>query len=208
MIKNKLNLSGIKVSCTLNIPPNHPTSKNDHLKFEYLMKRILFFLLLMACLVARCQDLPTLPASGYAFPIGSKFTIKLVPSDSVNFFYSVTHFEEYTDVVDIMRFFTMFEPEGPDSTISFYFCLGTLGKDEQERKENMKVLLLMKNYSKYPLKYTSDIQRVKNGEFENTSNIGMLPNVPGNEMWPYMIYSIRLTDIQIDTTQNEHQNHE
>lgn len=172
------------------------------------MKRILFFLLLMACLGARSQDLPTLPASGYAFPIGSKFTIKLVPADSVNFFYSIIQFEEFTEVVDILENHTLFEPEGPDSTISFYFCLGTLGKDEQERKENMKVLLLMKNYTRYALKYTSEIQRVENGDFVNTSNIGMLPGVIGNEMWPYMIFAIGLSDIQIDTTKYEHQNHE
>ncbi len=91
---------------------------------------------------------------------------------------------------------TLFNKTGNDSTITFYFCLGTHGDNEAEKKENMKVLLLMKNYTKYMLKYTSEIQRKVDGEYESTSNVGTFPGSMGNEMWPYMIYSIGLREFK------------
>ena len=60
----------------------------------------------------------------------------------------------------------------------------------------MQVLLIMKNYSKMALKYSSDIQRKENGEFESTSNVGTFPNAKGMEMWPYMIYMIGIRGFQ------------
>ena len=58
----------------------------------------------------------------------------------------------------------------------------------------MKVLLIMKNYTTMALQYSCDIQRSENGEFENTSNVGIFPGAKGMEMWPYMIYMIELKD--------------
>lgn len=60
----------------------------------------------------------------------------------------------------------------------------------------MKIYLLFKNYSKESLQYISDIQRVEDGEFESTSNVGMFSGVKGSEIWPYMIYAIGLHDFQ------------
>ena len=54
----------------------------------------------------------------------------------------------------------------------------------------------MKNYSQYALKYSSDILRTEDGEFESTSNIGCFPGAIGTERWPYMIYAIGLSDFQ------------
>jgi len=46
------------------------------------------------------------------------------------------------------------------------------------------------------LNYTSEIQRKENGEYESTSNVGTFPGAMGNEMWPYMIYSIGLREFK------------
>ncbi len=64
------------------------------------MKKIttLFFLLLSVGAFA--QQLPTEPAPGFAFPIGTRFTIKMVQVDSVNFDFSIIEFEEFRQTVD------------------------------------------------------------------------------------------------------------
>lgn len=78
----------------------------------------------------------------------------------------------------------------------FTFALELTEILKQEKEKNMKILLLLKNYSKIPLDYTSEIQQEENGEFQNTSNVGAYPNVKTMEMWPYMIYSIGLREFR------------
>jgi len=164
------------------------------------MKKIIFCLLFLPILVFS-QDLPTPPSPGAAFPIGSKFSIKLYPVDSVSFHYSIIEFEPFDSVVDTWENDSLFDSKGQDSTITFYFCLGTHGDTKAERDGNMKVLLLMKNYTKFSLSYTSEIQRKeqkknRKPKFEPTSNVGTFSGAIGTEMWPYMIYNIGLLDFK------------
>ena len=160
------------------------------------MKKILLIASLIISCLAQAQDLPTIPASGFAFPIGTKFTIKLIAVDSVNYNYSIIAFEKFDKMVDTYNHDDLFEKEGNDSTITFYFCLGTNGKSKSEKQKNTQVLLLMKNYTKMAFEYSSDIQRIQHGEFEATSNIGMFPGAMGMEMWPYVIYTIGLKEFK------------
>jgi hypothetical protein len=160
------------------------------------MKKLFLIAFLVISYIAQTQELPSEPANGFAFPIGSKFTIKLIPVDSVNYDYSVLSFEPFEEIVDTWKNDDLFEKEGEENTIVFYFCFGTRGETEEEKEKNMKVLLLMKNYSKMALKYTSDIQREEDGEYEETSNVGTFPGARGTEMWPYMIYSIGLREFR------------
>ena len=146
--------------------------------------------------MAYAQNLPTGPENSFIFPIGSKFTIRLFPKDSTHFDYAVIRFEPYRQIVDTWENDTLFEEEGEDGTIDFYFCLATSGKTEEERKEKMQIVLLMKNRTEYALSYDSDIQIKKDGEFETTSNVGVFPKAKGMEMWPYMIYQIKLSNIR------------
>lgn len=162
-----------------------------------MKKTFLIILLTTINFLVNAQELPTIPANGFSFPIGSKFTIKLIPIDSTNFDYSIIEFERFDKTVDSYEHDDLFNKTGNDSTITFYFCLGTYGDNKAEKEKNMRVHLLMKNYTKYVLKYTSEIQRTENGEYESTSNVGTFPGAMGNEMWPYMIYSIGLREFKI-----------
>ncbi|MDO3696049.1 hypothetical protein QVZ41_14445 [Wenyingzhuangia sp. chi5] len=161
------------------------------------MRKIILILILTITYNLHSQDLPTEPVNGYAFPIGSKFTIKLYPKDSISFNYSIIKFEPFENIVNTWENNYLFEKEGENETIEFYFCLGTSGETEEEKDKNMKVLLLMKNRTKYSLNYNSDIQIKEEGKFEKTSNVGTHPNAKGMEMWPYMIYQIGLNDFKI-----------
>lgn len=141
--------------------------------------------------------MPTEPANGFAFPIGTKFTIKLHPTDSSHFDYSIIEFAPFQETIDTWDNEKLFKKNGQEGTIEFYFCLGTSGKTEKEKEKNMKVLLLMKNRTKYSLSYISDIQTTEDGEFKETSNARTFSGAKGTEMWPYMIYEIGLHDFKI-----------
>jgi len=161
------------------------------------MKNIIFILLLINSFVVVSQELPTPPANGYAFPIGTKFTIKLFPIDSVNFEISIIEFEAFQEIIDTWENSNLFKEDSKNGTIEFYFCLSTRGSTDEERKENMQVVLLMKNLTDFSLLYKSDIQIKEGGEFSETSNIGTISGLKGTEMWPYMIYQIGLHDFKI-----------
>lgn len=161
------------------------------------MKKLALFLFLATNITAYSQDLPTEPANGFAFPLGTKFTIKLHPTDSTHFDYSIIEFEPFKETIDTWENDIFFKENGQDGTIEFFFCIGTSGKTKEEKEKNSKVLLLMKNRTKYSLSYLSDIQKTENGEFKETSNVGTFSGAKGTEMWPYMIYQIGLHDFKI-----------
>jgi len=160
------------------------------------MKKLFFILIMGLSYLVCAQELPTKPANGFSFPLGSKFTIKLTNTDSLDYNYSIIAFEPFQKIVNSREFDTLFTKDGEENTITFYFCLGTYGDTEEEKEKNTKVHLLMKNYSKKAFNYTSEIQIKEDGEYEPTSNIGSYPNAIGNEMWPYMIYFIGLKEFR------------
>ncbi len=129
--------------------------------------------------------------------IGTKFTVKMVQVDSVNFNFSIIEFEEFHQTVDTYEKDTLFKEEGKNGTIEFYFCYGTHGKTKKEREKNMKILLIFKNRTEFSFKYKSDIQTEEEGEFEETSNVGTYSGAITTEMWPYMIYQIGLRDFTL-----------
>lgn len=166
------------------------------IKDQNNMRKVFTLCFLLASIITKAQDLPTLPENAFAFPLGSKFTIKLCPVDSMNFDYSIIDFEQFDKIIDSRGKDSLFAEKGQDSTIAFYFCIGTHGENEKEKEDNMKVLLLLKNYSKIILEYKSEIQVQEDGEFETTSNIGCYPGALGTEIWPYMIYMIALSEFR------------
>ncbi|MBF4491014.1 hypothetical protein IR010_00565 [Flavobacterium sp. MR2016-29] len=161
------------------------------------MKPIIAFLTFFLSLTSFAQELPSPYESGFEFPIGAKFTIKLNTADPENITYSIIKFEQFTEIIDSFDHDDLFEKDGEEGTIDFYFCLGSNGDTEAEKNKNMKVLLLFKNRTKLSLKYFSEIQLNEEEEFKETSNVGAHPGAIGNEMWPYMINMIRIRDFKI-----------
>ena len=137
------------------------------------MRKIIIIVFIAITYFAQAQELPSMPENSFIFPIGSKFTIKLIPTDLFNFDYSVIVFEPFKKIIDTEKKEELFEEEGEDSTIAFYFCMGTKGETEKERDENKRILLIMKSYSKFAIEYTSKIQQKEGGEYEKTQNSGI-----------------------------------
>jgi len=161
------------------------------------MKQIFTFLFILFSLNLFSQELPSQPENGFIFPIGSKFTIKMHPIDSVNYNYSILKFEPFNDFVDTWENDNLFAENGIDETIEFYFCIGTTGETDEEKEKNMQILLIMKNRTKHSFSYHSEIITEEDGELKETSNIGTYSGAKGTEMWPYMIYAIGLSDFKL-----------
>ena len=161
------------------------------------MKRIVTLLFIFLSLHSYSQDLPSTYETGFAFPIGTKFTIKIDSSNPESIKYSILKFEAFSDIIDYDKTDDLFAKDGEEGTIDFYFCVGTYGKDEKEKDKNMKVLLLMRNRTTLALNYFSEIQMKEEEEFKETSNVGTFPGARGTEMWPYMINAIGIRDFKI-----------
>ncbi|MCH2214568.1 MAG: hypothetical protein MK086_05305 [Flavobacteriales bacterium] len=156
------------------------------------MNRFLFLLFFSICFRTIAQDLPTEPKNGFAFPIGSKFTIRMHPIDSINFDYSIIKFEAFNRVVNLWNHDSLFQTNGENGTIEFYFCYGSDFNSESEPAETT-VLLIMKNWTPYELSYESGMQLEPNGAFVYTSNFGSHPGAKGTEVWRHMVHHIGLS---------------
>jgi len=164
---------------------------------EKPMRKVYIVLIILFSLKSLSQNLPTEFAEGFSFPIGSKFTIKLDTTNPDSIKYSIIKFEAFTTEIDSWDNDKLFNKEGEEGTIDFYFCIGSSGETEAEKEKNKKVHLLFKNRTKFALSYSSEIQITENGKYEKTSNVGSYPGAKGNEMWPYMIYSIGLKEFKV-----------
>lgn len=158
--------------------------------------KTIFLFLITLCSIGKSQDFPTIPAEGFSFPLGSKFTIQLFAIDSMNFNYSILEFEPFHEYLDSWNTDSLFSQEGQDSTLSFYFTYGTHGESEEEKKKNTRIFLIIKNYTDLNLDYTSDIQREEDGDYEITSNVGVYSKAISREFWPYYINFIGLKEFR------------
>lgn len=140
----------------------------------------------------KSQELPSEPQEAFAFPLGCKATIKLIPVDSVNFHYSVLKIEPLTDFINMPNYAHSL----PDSilennTISFVFGVGVSEKEKEENNK-YKTLLILKNTYQHAVTYKADIQVYNQKEFEPTSVVPLYPKVLSTELWPYRIDNIAL----------------
>jgi len=100
------------------------------------MKKTIFIIILSALgtlLCAQPLSEPNEPNNGFAFPIGSEFTIKLHPTAPGKYDFSVINFEPFEGVVALWNNEYLFPKEGEDNTILIYFCYGTLGETQAEK---------------------------------------------------------------------------
>lgn len=155
-------------------------------------KIFITFVIILLGVSAKNQTLDTIPQEGFAFPIKSKITLKLVPADSLKYKYYILKYEPFDEIIDTYENDKYISKNLEENTIELIFCVGTHGDTEKEKKENYQSLLLIKNGTKYPLEYEADMRVYKKEEFEPTSVVPLYPNVKNMEMWPYLIEEIGL----------------
>jgi len=157
------------------------------------MKKTLLLLVFVLSFTAfKAQILDSVPHDAFAFPLGRKVTIKLVPVDSVKFQYYVTDISSFAEVVDTYKDNNLFSKKPEADTIELLFCIGTHGDTQEEREKNYKTLLILRNNLSFPLEYNADMRVYQQEEFEPTSVVTLFPGTLMREMWPYMIEEIAL----------------
>jgi hypothetical protein len=163
-----------------------------------MMKKILLLALTLIFYIGiygqNADSIP--PQAGFVFPLGIKVIIRLEPTDSVNFNYSVVKSENLTDVIDSYDDARYFSEKLDDNCIEFLFCVGTHGDTIEKKKANYQTLLILKNGTKYRLSYKADIQRSQIEKFESTSVVDLFSKVKSKEIWPYKIELIGLHDFK------------
>ena len=82
------------------------------------MKRLIIIAFWVIACFAQAQELPSIPSNGFAFPLGSKFTIKLIPTEPGYYDYSVIAFEPFQEIVDTYERSTCLKKKGK-RTVSF-----------------------------------------------------------------------------------------
>lgn len=155
--------------------------------------KTLYIILSLLCFsfTVKSQSFPTDPNEAFAFPLGCKATIQLVPIDSVSFQYSVLNFEPFTKIIDMSDKTELFPDSIQENTIDLIFGIGFFGTDKGNEKD-YKTLLLIKSAYGHELDYKADMQVYNKTEFEKTSVVNLYPKVLSIEMWPYRINNIAL----------------
>lgn len=161
------------------------------------MKKLILLVLLCLPVTGLYAQIPdTIPQLGFAFPIGSKLTLKMVEIDSGKFLYYILKYEPFDSTINTDEKENIFKNQPALNTIDLIFCVGTHGETQKEKDENLQVLLMMKNGTKYPLEYMADIIRYQQKDFEPTSVVPIFPGALNTEMWPYYIEQIGLHDFK------------
>ena len=125
--------------------------------------------------------------NGIEFTINNKFTIKVAKIDDLNFKYSILKAEPFNKKLEIWNTENLFEKNGENETIEFYFG----------ETENKNVMLVIQSWSKYSIKFKSEIQTEENGEFLEIQNVETHKGSKTTESWATKTYKIRLSKFEL-----------
>ncbi len=143
------------------------------------------------------QNMQPVPGPAFMFPLGARFTIKLYAVDSASFHYVVEDYQDFQEFIDLENTEKYFTAAAKDSTIEVVFCIGTYGNTPQEREQNFRSVILLKNRTNSILTYNVEAQEREKEKYEPTPVLPLLPNKVSVETWPYPIGSIALINFRI-----------
>ena len=146
----------------------------------------IIFLLLVMTLSCRAQ----IDTTTYAFQIGSKFILELIPTDSVNFKYQVLYMEKIDYKLDFMETEQLFSPEPVPGTIECIFGRGT------EPDGPFKSVLAIRNNSEISLNYEALIAEKGKEDFYQTSVQPLHPGVRSTELWNDFLSAVVIHNIK------------
>jgi len=161
------------------------------------MKKLIFtlFIALMTSGLS-AQKFDTIAKSGYAFPVKSKLTLKMVAVDAVNYKFYILHYEPFNKIIDTSDISKYLSKPVADNTIEVIFCVCTHGKSKKEKRANYQTLLLLKNGTSFPLQFRAKMKLPKSETFEATSVVTLYPQNRNMQMWSYLIEKLALLDFK------------
>jgi hypothetical protein len=113
----------------------------------------------------------------YTFPIGTKFTLELVSTDSDDFKYRVLSMEPIDYSIDYSKKENLFNPNPIPGTIECIFAKGV------DQEGPSKSVLILRNNSKVIISYEAEISYDQSGKIYSTSVEPLFPNAKQSELW-------------------------
>ena len=157
---------------------------------KILNRAIVFLIVIKFTLIGISQNTQENLLDAYSFFLGSKFSLELLPKDSINFNYRVINYEPFEEIIELYASDSIFNDTILNRSIEFIFCIGKTGTGEKDT--DYKTVLKIRNNTEYSLKYFADIKIWNTDSFTNTDVVDLLPNVKTTEFWPYKIDVIGL----------------
>lgn len=152
------------------------------------MRTIFLFALLWQATFTSSQNY--LDTATYAFPIGSKFILDLVPVDSINFKYHVLDIQYIDFAIDYAETDSLFSKAPIPGTIECFFAKGA------DQNGPFKAVLILKNNSDIILDYKALIAYDGYEGFYQTSVHSLYPNAKSSELWNDHLTAVLLHKIQ------------
>jgi hypothetical protein len=129
--------------------------------------------------------------STYAFVIGTKFTLKLVQTDSKHYKYTVQNFKEIDYSIDYSETDSLFDKTPVPETIECYFATGT------DQTGPFKSVLILRNNTKKVINYEALISYAGRDGFEKTSTTPLFPGARGSELWNNNLSAIVIKNLSV-----------
>lgn len=148
---------------------------------KYLLN-LLLFLTIVSNVFSQVQK----DTVSYAFPIGSRFTLELIPVDSINYKYHVLNSEKFDLCMRFSNAKNHLSKEPISGTIECIFAKG---------EEADQSILILRNNSKVSIDYKAMISYDYTGRFYETSVYPLLPNVSSIEIWNNKLTNIFINNI-------------
>ncbi len=158
---------------------------------KLIRKTLIIFALLISC-SAQAQQADTSAIAGFAFPMYSKISIRLIPIDSVRFHYAILNFDLFEEKFDLNQLDQYTSIKAPEGTIDILVSIGTKGSTEEEKKANKHSVFIIRNGTEYPLEFSLDILKLDQTVYEPMAVMPVIPYSSSIEMWDYSVEMIGL----------------
>jgi len=140
------------------------------------MKKILLILSII-CIATGLFSQNQKDTATYAFPLGCKFILELIQTDSTHYKYHVLEMEIIEYSIDYSETDTLFMSNPTPGTIECYFAPGV------DQDGPFKTVLLLRNNSENIIDYQAMISYKGVDGFYKTSVSSLFPGVRSSELW-------------------------
>jgi hypothetical protein len=134
-----------------------------------------------------------------AIKLNTKFMLELTKEDSNKFSYKIVSTEPFHGELESSSF-KLLDEDLYNNQIQGILGIGTFGAQRS-------IQLLIKSGVKVPLQYKLSIDMKGNDRFKKTSTIQLIQGIPSQEIWPYNIHAIKISNFQkapfIEETESE-----
>ena len=157
---------------------------------RWIRTSIVIIAVMLSGVVKAQADTSSVP--GFAFPMYSQMSIRLIPIDSVRFHYTILNYDLFDEKFDLEHLENYTNKKAAEGTIEILVSIGTKGTTEEEKKANKQSVFIIRNGTEYPLEFSLDIQKLNQTVYEPVAVMPVIPHGSSVEMWDYSVEMVGL----------------